>query len=173
MRAMSTDAPPSRTAPQFVVRMPDDEFRKRIAEAAKANSRSMNAEIVARLERSFSDVGDPMNADDRRVLETNLIAVQTMLAFHIREFFDLLPKEAQAKPVNMAVRNMAQAIGHGSPNAIEDAMRIYFQVGQNADRLSQMARVLHERRQQLDDVAKGLPPEPEEGATLRKLRAKP
>lgn len=50
---MSKELPPSRVAEQFVVRFPDG-MRGRIAEAAKANNRSMNAEIVARLERSFT-----------------------------------------------------------------------------------------------------------------------
>lgn len=50
---MSKELPPSRVAEQFVVRFPDG-MRGRIAEEAKANNRSMNAEIVARLERSFA-----------------------------------------------------------------------------------------------------------------------
>lgn len=45
--------PPSRTAEQFMVRFPDG-MRDRIAEAAKANNRSMNSEIVARLGASFA-----------------------------------------------------------------------------------------------------------------------
>lgn len=45
---------PSRGSDQFVVRFPDG-MRDRIAEAAKAAGRSMNAEIVARLEASFTD----------------------------------------------------------------------------------------------------------------------
>lgn len=51
---MSKDLPPSRTAEQFVVRFPDG-MRDRIAEAAKANGRSMNAEIVHRLQESFGE----------------------------------------------------------------------------------------------------------------------
>lgn len=51
---MTKDLPPSRTAEQFVVRFPEG-MRDRIAEAAKKNNRSMNAEIVARLDRTFSD----------------------------------------------------------------------------------------------------------------------
>ncbi|AVR88999.1 Arc family DNA-binding protein [Thauera aromatica] len=43
---------PSRTADQFVVRFPDG-MRDRLKEAAHANGRSMNAEIVARLQASF------------------------------------------------------------------------------------------------------------------------
>lgn len=50
---MSKELPPSRVAEQFVVRFPDG-MRGRIAEAAKANNRSMNAEIVARLEESLT-----------------------------------------------------------------------------------------------------------------------
>lgn len=50
---MSTEnVPPSRTAEQFVVRFPDG-MRDRIAEEAKAANRSMNADIVARLQQSF------------------------------------------------------------------------------------------------------------------------
>ena len=45
---------PSRGSDQFVVRMPDG-MRNRLREAADANGRSMNAEIIARLEGSFPD----------------------------------------------------------------------------------------------------------------------
>lgn len=59
---MSKELPPSRTAEQFVVRFPDG-MRDRIAEAAKNNKRSMNAEIVARLQQSF-DTRDTDLAQD-------------------------------------------------------------------------------------------------------------
>lgn len=49
---MSKEHPPSRTADQFVVRFPDG-MRDRIAEAARQNNRSMNAEIVSRLLSTF------------------------------------------------------------------------------------------------------------------------
>ena len=50
--------PPSRTADQFVVRLPDG-MRDRIAELAKQNNRSMNAEIVKRLEWALTLTGEP------------------------------------------------------------------------------------------------------------------
>lgn len=50
---MTKELPPSRTAEQFVVRFPDG-MRDQIAEAAKAAGRSMNAEIVARLQQTFN-----------------------------------------------------------------------------------------------------------------------
>lgn len=43
---------PSRGSDQFVVRLPDG-MRDRLKAEAEANKRSMNAEIVARLEESF------------------------------------------------------------------------------------------------------------------------
>lgn len=42
--------------PPFGLRMPTD-VRARIEEAAVANNRSMNAEIIARLEATFTDDG--------------------------------------------------------------------------------------------------------------------
>ena len=44
---------PSRGSDQFVVRFPDG-MRDQIASAAEANGRSMNAEIVSRLEQFFT-----------------------------------------------------------------------------------------------------------------------
>lgn len=43
----------SRTDPQFKLRMPSG-LRNQIEEAAKATRRSMNAEVVIRLEASFA-----------------------------------------------------------------------------------------------------------------------
>lgn len=48
--------PPSRTAPQFVVRLPDAALRDRIAEEAKKNGRSMNAQIVFMLQAFLKDI---------------------------------------------------------------------------------------------------------------------
>ncbi|PZP58300.1 MAG: hypothetical protein DI597_19400 [Pseudoxanthomonas spadix] len=45
---------PSQGLDKYVVRFPEG-MRERIAEAAKANNRSMNAEIIGRLEASFLD----------------------------------------------------------------------------------------------------------------------
>ena len=45
----------SRTADKFVVRLPEG-MRDRIAEVAKQHHRSMNSEIIARLEHSMLDL---------------------------------------------------------------------------------------------------------------------
>lgn len=52
---------PSETQERFIVRFPDG-MRDRIAEAAKANNRSMNAEIVARLQSTFYDPCFPVGS---------------------------------------------------------------------------------------------------------------
>jgi len=49
-----TKAPPVRSMEKFMLRLPDG-MRRRIASKAAANNRSMNAEIVSRLEASFEN----------------------------------------------------------------------------------------------------------------------
>lgn len=73
------DLPPSRTAEQFVVRFPDG-MRDRIADAAKVAGRSMNAEIVARLQSTFKpeqmalDLGEMLQGiQDKLLTQTEMI----------------------------------------------------------------------------------------------------
>ena len=61
----------SRSADKFVVRFPDD-MRDRIAEVAKHNHRSMNSEIVARLESSLKqdqvmDYNNPVALNENEI----------------------------------------------------------------------------------------------------------
>lgn len=50
--------PPSRAADQFVVRLPEG-MRDKLAEMAKQNGRSMNTEIVTRLQWAMSITSEP------------------------------------------------------------------------------------------------------------------
>ncbi len=52
----------SRTAEKFVVRLPDG-MRDQIAETARDNHRSMNSEIIARLEQTLIDDLDRQHQD--------------------------------------------------------------------------------------------------------------
>jgi hypothetical protein len=74
---MSTK-PPSRTAEQFVVRLPEG-MRDRIAESAKLNNRSMNAEIVARLEVSLA-TEEGFTDTEKLFLEGALSVIRNMRA---------------------------------------------------------------------------------------------
>lgn len=63
-RRMSEPSPskPSRDADKFIVRLPDG-MRDRIAEVAKANNRTMNAEVVARLQSTFEQTATGMSTE--------------------------------------------------------------------------------------------------------------
>jgi hypothetical protein len=64
---------PSDAQERFMVRLPDG-MRDQIAEAAKANNRSMNAEIVARLVKSFTP-----SSNLEEALQINTTVLETVL----------------------------------------------------------------------------------------------
>ncbi|WP_152967876.1 Arc family DNA-binding protein, partial [Xylella fastidiosa] len=66
-----------RAADQFIVRLPDG-MRGEISAAATANNRSMNAEIVSRLQQSFDSDGD-LDVDVREIAQK--VAQQRGLSF--------------------------------------------------------------------------------------------
>lgn len=90
---MKDTKPPSRTADQFVVRLPDG-MRDQIAEAAKANNRSMNAEIVARLQESLN--GFTKKSASEMTVKINEKAWAAMLAK-----LDDLDSEVKALPFRL------------------------------------------------------------------------
>lgn len=66
---------PSRTADQFVIRLPDG-MRDRLKEAAHANGRSMNSEIVSRLQSTLdSDVSVKVDMSDDPTLADEVAAL--------------------------------------------------------------------------------------------------
>lgn len=58
----SDNKPPVKEADKFIIRLPEG-MREQIAKAAESNNRSMNAEIVDRLTRSFSEQAQPFSLD--------------------------------------------------------------------------------------------------------------
>jgi len=76
----------SRTADKFVVRLPEG-MRDRIAEVAKQHHRSMNSEIIARLEHSLLDLPtlpdfpSRQTLSDQRVEELNQPERELLLRF--------------------------------------------------------------------------------------------
>jgi len=79
---------PSQLADRFQVRMPDG-LRDRIREAAEANSRSMNAEIVARLESSFDPATNEASALRDELLD--MLAISKRQADMIDKLMAMLP----------------------------------------------------------------------------------
>jgi len=115
---------PSETQERFIVRFTEDGMRDRIAEAAKAAGRSMNAEIVHRLESSFRSV-DVENAASiliennhlRERLEGRERAdsindwVLTTLAKYLRDAVEQLPED-QRENRFAGVMELANGIIH-------------------------------------------------------------
>ncbi len=62
----------SRTDPQMSIRLPGD-LKPRLVRAAQANGRTINAEIVSRLQRSFVDAPSEALPEDviKAVLDTH------------------------------------------------------------------------------------------------------
>lgn len=65
------NAKAGRGSDQFIVRLPDG-MRERIKAEAEANNRSMNAEIVARLEASFKPIEGAAHSEMLSVINKKL-----------------------------------------------------------------------------------------------------
>src|SRR5574337_2082462 len=79
---MAKDRPvyPSENADKYVVRFPDG-MRDLIAETAKRNNRTMNAEIVARLAASFAAVdSEHLARDPTGELHPRMLALEKRMA---------------------------------------------------------------------------------------------
>lgn len=77
---------PSRDQNKFIVRMPDG-MRDQLKRLAEANGRSMNAEIVARLERSLRPDLEPILTSDlmERLRHSNAQLVEMRIEDGVRE----------------------------------------------------------------------------------------
>lgn len=66
------------------------ELRDKIAESAKSHNRSMNADMVARLEQSFKtatdDDKDKLIETQRQVIESALTRINEILSTHVSAF---------------------------------------------------------------------------------------
>jgi hypothetical protein len=73
----------SRTDPQLTVRFPGD-LKQRLADAATRNSRSINAEIVQRLEESFRHVAGTNSPPDEQGTKKLIIEMHELLTQALR-----------------------------------------------------------------------------------------
>jgi hypothetical protein len=82
---------PSQTQDKFIVRLPDG-MRDQISAAAKANNRTMTAEIVSRLERTFRE--ERLSAVEGKIEEATDLAVDAVAdAIIAKERLDKHEKE--------------------------------------------------------------------------------
>lgn len=68
--------------PDMKVRL-SAELRKQVEEAARTNNRTLNAEIVSRLEISFRDEGNPATEKRIRTLEKDYVSQEEFADFKL------------------------------------------------------------------------------------------
>lgn len=112
---MDRNAYPSELKDRFILRLPEG-MRDRIAEEAKAHSRSMNAEFVARLQASFDPAPSVDGAaaqelaDSRAQTIAAMTHLQKTLCASVLQLFVTLPAKAQADRGFREVVGMAEAL---------------------------------------------------------------
>jgi len=169
---------PSNAAPKFIIRLPPG-MRDRIAESARANNRSMNAEVIARLEQGFNAPHEPYatmtqlervlgkiaREQDRVMMGVSLL--RDMLGAYVREMFPRLSKEDQASPTFQSMRDLATASIEMDAEGIREAAKKIMAGQLSADLgdpteffeyLGQVNKAASERRQKMldaDDAPKG------------------
>ena len=74
----------SRTADKFVVRLPDG-MRERIADVARNHHRSMNSEIIARLEHSLIQLGEEEGGAALQLDNQELLPHEQQLLMRFRQ----------------------------------------------------------------------------------------
>lgn len=99
----------SRTADKFVVRLPDG-MRQRVAEVARQNHRSMNSEIIERLEHSLLS-----NAQDDNGLVTS---AQDNLKSELIRAYKIIDRLLQnAVPTQDDIQEVLHLVRSHSPQA--------------------------------------------------------
>jgi hypothetical protein len=91
--------PPSQTADKYIVRLPDG-MRDRIAEQAKTSGRTMNAEIIARLQASFEPAPSADGAVAKELADSRgqtiraMVIIQKSLCEAVQRMYgSLAPRE--------------------------------------------------------------------------------
>lgn len=90
----------SRTADKFVVRLPDG-MRERISEVSRNNHRSMNSEIIARLERTLLEDGETPTG-------TELDELSPPVGTETEQLADLIDRSLASRIVQLE-RELAEA----------------------------------------------------------------
>ncbi|WP_429499314.1 Arc family DNA-binding protein [Robbsia andropogonis] len=110
--------PVGRESDKFMLRMPDG-MRDRISEAAKANNRSMNSEIVARIDSSFALAEEVAHLRDGLETYRKLSGIQQDMLRKTGQFLamvlDLIPisSDSDKNLLSEWIKAYAQAVTEG------------------------------------------------------------
>lgn len=111
---------PSRLLDRFMLRMPDG-MREKLADAAKANKRSVNAEVVARLEASLRS-SLPASATEADTLHVLLDTDGMPISWHeIWEHISALQRAGKMNPANIHAQVVTSEMVSNSERAKEVA----------------------------------------------------
>lgn len=117
-KKMTTDRSPQ-AADKYIVRFPDG-MRDRIAVAAKQNNRSMNAEVVARLQASFSPTPPSHAAAAEELAQSRAQTITAMeflqgsLCEAVQAMYALLPKGDQRDRALAQAQRLASSLLAGA-----------------------------------------------------------
>ncbi|WP_252091361.1 Arc family DNA-binding protein [Pseudomonas sp. MWU13-3659] len=106
----------SRTADKFVVRLPDG-MRERVAEVARQNHRSMNSEIIERLEQTL--LSDKHDDDGQMISAHDHMKAELVRAYKIidRLLQNAVPTQDDIQEVLYLVRRSPLAQSHAAVGA--------------------------------------------------------
>lgn len=149
-----TTKPPSRAAEQFVLRLPDG-MRAQISEAAKANKRSMNSEIVARLQETGNS-----SQEDLDTIKSQALHIATLE-------FDLMFKDGEIQGLKSRLRIAAQQL-EKLPGADPDVIALLkeyrnFKPAKSVaeERQAKMLKQIDIMKTAIDDLSKIRPAPPD------------
>ncbi|MDE3818775.1 Arc family DNA-binding protein [Sinorhizobium meliloti] len=160
-----------RGADQFMVRLPEG-MRDRIAASAEHNGRSMNAEVVARLENSFSSNVDPKALSDAFAIAEDMRARLENQWNYLQEVERKLLDER--KQIGEQLREKRAELAH---HIWERRARIREELERKEERVREMREryiarneALQEREKELNDaIARFNAREKELGDVVRSL----
>ena len=143
---MSRDLPPSRTAPQFVVRLPSEEFRQEINSAATEQGRSMNAEIVARLQQSLEDAEKISRLEKVIAEQSELISTQRKimrtLGFYVEQFAFSNPEATdEQKQFVSLIKDFGKTAQSGDEDAMNQVTIDILKFSVSTGKLSKKAQI--------------------------------
>jgi hypothetical protein len=121
-----TRAPTTRDSDKYIVRMPEG-MRDRIAASAKLNSRTMNAEIVARLQQSFEPPIETAHLQEVAAAHKSTAAVlgvlSTTMANMLLSAVRLFTPDQRKKLMQIGVwETIAEGVVQGEGVAIVEAL---------------------------------------------------
>lgn len=162
---------PSEMQERFIVRFPDG-MRDQITAAARSNNRTMNSEIVARLQQSFDPAGDDaVAARSRKAMESVFATMQVTEGFLAATLVSVIDRlEPEMREAHAHVRALALAIENKDTEGLIKGFKYMFE---NDSKISaELDEIAEELGPIIDAKKRGEDPQPHIDAHAAKRDAK-